>query len=166
MGFAGIMMLVSTAVTAASSYQQGRQQAAVAKGQERMAAYNAQVAEMNARAEREKGRFDQLRHRRAINSRMGRLRAALGGSGARMDVGAPMDVLAMQQAELELDNALVGYNSMVASARSRQQAGLMRFQSKIYGMRASNAMQAGRIGAGTSLLQGMGTMSNAGMFGG
>lgn len=143
--------VAGTALSAYGQYSQGK--AAEAEGE-----YNAQVAERNAKAARLKSGFDQLRQLRRGAQIKGTLRARLGKSGALMDEGAPLAAQAAQAFELELENALIGYEGMNAESQHQSQAVGFRMQ-------GSNARSASRIGVGTSLLNGFTNMYQAGMIG-
>jgi hypothetical protein len=166
MGFTtgALLMAAGTGLSAYSAYQQGRYAAAQAEAQARISDYNAQVAEANAEAIKQKSIFDQLRALKKGQRRLGELRAKQGVSGAVMSEGAPADVLAEQGFENALDVALIGYEGIVGAKRQKSIASMYRYEAANYLQQAENAKRAGLIGAGTSLLTGFGTMYGLGMF--
>lgn len=145
-----------TAVTAAGAVQSGRTAAAQGRAASRMAAYNAQIQEREAKALEQKARFEQIRQAKRAARIKGTLRTQLAASGARMDVGAPLMIQEEQAAELELENLLIGYEGQVGAERARSQAELDRLQGKIYRQKGKSARKARYIGAGTTLLTGFG----------
>ncbi len=156
------ILVAKAAVSQASAYARGRITREEAFLDGKIADRNALVLEQDATAFEEKARFDQLRQTEAGLILMGRLRAGLGASGARLDVGAPIRVLSDQAEELELDNLLIGRAGAVGAARLRSQADMQRFQAKIFRIRGRNAYKAGflptgeTIGAGGAILRGLG----------
>ena len=144
------LAVAGTGLSAYGSYAQGK----AAKAEAR---YNQQVANQNAAALEQKTQFDQMRQQKRGQSIMGSLRAKLGASGAMMTEGAPLAVVAEQAYELALENAMIG-------AEGRTQAEQTRSQGRVFAAQGANAMQAGRVGAYTSLLQGFGSMYSMGMF--
>ena len=164
MGLALPLMVIGTGLSALSKYRQGQYAAMQAKAQARISDYNAQVAEANAEAIKQKSVFDQLRALRRGERITGRLRARLGASGAVVSEGAPADVLAEQGYENALDVALIGYEGMVKAAREKSTAGLYRYEAANYRTQARNARQAGTFGAATTLLTGFGSMAAQDMF--
>jgi len=162
MGFFTSLAIAGAA--AAGSYMQGQAASSQAKAQAAMGRRNAEVAEKDALATEIKTRFDQVRHveegERAVSS----LRARMGASGARLDEGAPLHIVAQQTMENELQNALIGYEGRTQSNRQRSQAAGYRAGAVFADARAKNAKTAGIINAGTSLLGNVGAMYDQGMF--
>jgi hypothetical protein len=149
-------MMYGTGLSAAASIQSGRQAAAQARSAQRVAKYNARIQEREAKAIEQKARFEQIQQAKRAARIKSRLRAKLAGSGARMDVGAPLMLQAEQAAELELENLLIGYEGQVGEQRALSQAELDRLQGKIYKQKGKAGRKAGYIGAGSTLLTGFG----------
>lgn len=143
----------------------GRARARELAGQETMARYRAQVAEMDAVAAARKTDFDQMLQLRESERVMGRLRVAQGTSGARTDVGGPLAVRASQWAELELDRFLVGLEGRTQVSKFKSEAHLEHMQAKIYGQGAKTAILTGILGAGASIGQGYALGTAAGYWG-
>lgn len=160
----GIATAIGLGMQAGSVYAQGQAEAAEASTQAALANYNARVSELNARAREQRTKFDQIRQQMRGRKVMGTLRARLGASGAMISEGAPLNLLAEQAFELELENALIGYEGMTEAAQLRSQAQFQRAQADIYRKRAGSYRRAGAIGAGATLLGGFGQMYEAGMF--
>jgi hypothetical protein len=118
---------------------------------------NAVIAEQDATARERKGRFDQLRQAEAGERVLGDLRAGLGASGARLDVGAPIELLSRQAEELELENLLIGEEAATEAARFREMAVISRFRGRLAKARGKTARTASMVGAGASLLTDFGT---------
>jgi len=166
MGFAPLLMAAGMGMQAISQYRQGQYAASQAKANARISDYNADVAEANAEAIKQKSIFDQLRALRRGEKIIGKQRAKMGVSGAVMSEGAPADVLAEQGFENAMDVALIGYEGMVGAAQQKNAASLYRFEAANYLQQAKNAKRAGKVGAATTLLTGFGSMYAGGMFGG
>lgn len=164
MGVATALLLGGAALSAGGQIGQGRAAAAQGKAQEKIANYNAAVLDSEAKAREYKTRFDQLRHRAYANRVIGSLRANQGMSGAVMDVGTPFDVVAEQMSELDLENAMIGYEGVNEASKLRSQATISRIQGKYAKKAGKNAQTASYINAGAGLLSTFGTMSSLGMF--
>jgi hypothetical protein len=119
------------------------------KLEEKLAKRNAAIAERNAKAVLLKGKFDQLRAAEQAERIMGELEVAIGASGIRGDVGAPMRLLAEQAEELQLDNLLIGEAAQTEAAGLRDQARMLRLGGKM-------ARRRGRAAMTGSLLRGFG----------
>ena len=156
-------MMYGTALGAAGAVQSGRAAQAQGESLENTSNYNAAIQEREAKAIEQKTKFDQIRHAERAARIKSSLRAKLAGSGARMDVGAPLMLQEEQAAELELENMLIGYEGQIGAGRARSQAEIDRLQGKLYSQKGKAAARAGYIGAGATLLTGFGT---AGLYGG
>jgi hypothetical protein len=131
--------VASTAVSAVGAIQQGKAAQASAKFNADMMSRNAQIARQQAAAEEEK-------HRRLTYMRQGAARAAYGASGVSIE-GSPLDILEQSAAQEELDALNIRYRGEIGAQSSEGQAALS-------SMSGDAAMQAGYIGAGSSILLG------------
>lgn len=152
------------ALQAFSQVRAGQAQAAQLKAKQRMTLYNAKIAEADAAAARRKTDFEQTRAALEAEQIAGRLRVRQGASGARTDVGSPLLIRAQQWAESELDNFLIGLEGRTRVSRFESEAALERVQADVYGQSARNARRAGYLGAGTTILGGLGSMYAGGVF--
>lgn len=159
-----LLFLAAAGAKAVSSIQQGRIAAAEAKAQAKLDERNAAIFEQNAAARERKARFDQLRQVVAGVKVLGRLRARLGASGARLDVGAPIRALSDQAEELELDNLLIGFEGAVEAGRFREQAVISRFKGSLGRKRGKAARRASFLKAGTGLLSDFSMAKQEGFF--
>ena len=154
----------ATAAAGVGTYMQGQAQADAVKGQAELGRRNAVVAEKDAIATEAKTRFDQIRQVQAGERAVSTTRARLGSSGARLDVGAPMHIVAAQVVENELQNALIGYSGQTQASRLRSKAAGYRAGAKFADIRADNIRTATLINTGSSLLGNVGAMYDQGMF--
>ena len=152
------------AFSAAGTYMQGQAQADQAKAQAAQGRRNAAIAEKDAIATEAKTRFDQIRQVQAGERSIGAIRARLGSSGARLDVGAPMHLVAAQAFENELQVALTGYRGQTQASRFRSQAAGLRAGAEFADVRADNIKTATLLNTGSSLLGNVGAMFDQGMF--
>lgn len=150
-------LVASAVVGSAGALQEGRVARAEGEAAQRVSEYNASVAEQEAKATRARTRFEQRRQSQQAQRIKGSQRAALATSGAQIGTGTPLDLQVEQANELELENLLIGYEGRQAERRLQSQAGLDRTQGQIYRQRGRNEQAAARIGAGATLLQGLGT---------
>ena len=158
MGAVAIPWIIGAGIgmQAIGSIQQGMAAAQQAKAQAAMAEYNAKVAKQQAEARRAAARFEQERQAKAGERVRSGLQAQFGASGGVPSEGTPLMIEAEQVAENELENLLIGYEGEVDAMRSESQAAGFKMQSDVFSSRASNARTAGFIGAGTSILSGLG----------
>lgn len=155
-------IVAGTTLQAAGQIQAGRVAGVEAKSAEAVANYNAAVMEREAEAIEARTGIEQRRQTEEAARGMGRLRARIGVAGVVPTVGAPLQVLAKQASEFEMQNLMIGYRGVTEAARARSAAELERIQATIYGRRARPVRRAGYIGAGATLLTGFGTMGMAG----
>ena len=158
MGLAIPLMVAGTGMQAMSAYRQGQYQSMQAKAQAGMSNYNAQVAETNAEAIKQKSIFDQIRSLKRGSRIQSAIRAKQGASGAVLSEGAPSDVLAEQAAENALDVALIGYEGQVGAAKQKSAASMYRAEASNYMAAAKNYERAGKTAAWTTGLTGLGNM--------
>jgi hypothetical protein len=157
-------MIAGTALGGLSQYRQGQAAAAQAKGQAQISNYNAQVADANAEAIKQKSTFDQVRALKTGRRIMGKVRGRLGAAGAVLSEGAPADVVAEQGFENALDVALIGHEGLVGAKRQRSAAALSRFEAANFLQSARNAQVAAGFNVASTLLTGFGGMASMGMF--
>lgn len=121
------------------------------------ARYNARIFRQQAQAEERRTQIAQSLDFRRGQQIMGQLRARLGHSGARMDVGAPIAIQADQAVALAYENAVVGAEGRVRAEQARSQAAMAL-------ARGRNLKTASRYQAFGSLLGTVGEMEESGMF--
>ncbi|MHC4800178.1 MAG: hypothetical protein ACYTF1_26355 [Planctomycetota bacterium] len=159
-------LIAMIAVKAFSTFMQAREQSRRLAYQEAQEKYNAQIAEMDAKATRRKLEFEQLRQRREAELKMGALRAKQGAMGARTDVGAPLAIRAQQWAELELENFIIGLEGRTQESKFKSEAAMRRMQAKYYGKAAKRSILTGILGAGAAVGQGYMAGVSGGYWGG
>lgn len=116
---------------------------AAGKSAQNIAEYNAQVAEQQAVAERQRAAFAQKRQAKRGAEIKSALVAKL-GTGLGSPVAA--DLAAEQAAEIELENLLIGFEGEVGARRLESQAVLDRLRGKL-------AKQRGKAGAKAASIQ-------------
>ena len=141
--FSAISGVVGTAVSALGAIQAGN-------AQNEAAQYNAKIADNNATAERERAAYDagliKDERRRVIGSQ----RAAMAANGLEISTGSPVAVLGDTTGQSEMDVLARLYGGESAATAYGNDATRMRIEGKA-------AKQAGMIGAGTTLLTGLGS---------
>lgn len=139
--------LAGTAVSALGAIQAGN-------AQNEAAQYNAKIADNNAAAERERASYDagliKDERRRVIGSQ----RAAMAANGLEISTGSPVAVLGDTTGQSEMDVLARIYGGESAATAYGNDATRMRIEGKA-------AKQAGMIGAGTTLLTGLGSTFKA-----
>jgi len=132
-------LAAGAAVSAMGSIQQGY-------ATKQQADYNASVAEQNAAAIRQAAALDEDTSRKKSGRIQGAVRARAAASGVDLG-GSPLDVLADNASEAELEALTIRYRGDVEAGRQESEARLSRARGK-------NAVTQGWIGAGAALLQG------------
>lgn len=159
-------ILAGTGLIATGQIQAGRAAAAEGKSAQNIQNFNAAVAESEAKAIERKARFEGVRQAKEAARTESSLRARLGISGARTDIGAPVLLAEEQAAESELAGFLIGAEARAKAGRARSQAELARLQGKIFRERGRQARTASFLKAGGTLLTGFGLAGRGGTGGG
>jgi hypothetical protein len=108
-----------TAASAVSSMQQG-------KSAQNLANYNAQIAQNDAIAARQKAEFDARAQERQAKLFAGTQRASMAGTGGELlDMG---DVIDMSAEEAELENLAIRYGGEMGYRAGQQKATVARFE--------------------------------------
>ncbi len=149
-------LTAAAVLIAAGQIQEGRAAAAEGKSAQNIQNYNAAVAESEAKAIEQKGKFEGVRQAKETARIKSSLRARLGISGARIDVGAPVLLAEEQAAELELEGFLIGAEARAKAGRARSQAELDRLQGRLFRERGRQQRTASFLKAGGTLLTGFG----------
>ena len=137
--------------------QAGRVAASEAESAKRVANYNAAVMEQEAKAVRAKAGFEQRRHAKRATAKMSELQLWQAGTGT---IGSGL-LEEEQEAELEIEGLLIGYEGEVEARRAESQAELDRISGKLAKQRGRAAKKAGYLGASSTILTGLGM---AGMY--
>ena len=153
---APLLIGAGAGVLALGQIQEGRAAAAEGKSAQNIQNYNAAVSESEAKAIEQKGAFEGVRQAKEAARIQSSLRARLGISGARTDVGAPVLLAEEQAAELELEGFLIGAEARAQAGRARSQATLSRLQGKLFKERGKQIKRASVLKAGGTLLTGFG----------
>ena len=144
-GIGGILSALGTVVGAVGSIASGVSANNVAK-------YNAEVAENNATAERQRAAYEADLTRDNVRRVVGAQRAAGASSGLDITSGTPVAVLGDTAKAGELDVLARLYSGEAAATASMNDAARFRAEGKAQ-------KQAGFINAGTTLLSGFGKMA-------
>lgn len=132
---------------------------AAGASEKNIAEFNAQVAEQQAVAERQRAGFAQKRQAKRGAEIKSALTAKLGAG-----LGSPVaaDLAAEQAAEIELENLLIGFEGETAARRAESQAVLDRLRGKLAKQRGKAGARAANIQFGVQLA----TLGRAGGSGG
>ena len=153
------LLLIGTGTMAAGKIQEGRVAASEAESAQNIDNYNAAVMEQEAEAIRKKGKFEQVQQAKHAARVMSTLRKDILAQGA---YGSGL-LEEEQEAELELEGLLIGYEAETQARRAESQAVIDRMGGQLAGQRGKSAKKAGYLGAGATILTGLGM---AGMGGG
>jgi hypothetical protein len=152
--------VLSTAMSAYSSIQQGKANEAAYEYQSKVADDNAKLAETYAQGAIATGQAEEQAQRRKTAALMGQQRATTGASGVLVDSGSSLDVTADTAMLGELDAQTVKNNAEWNAYKYRTQGLSYQNSSEMYQSSAANASNAGTMGAATSLLSGAASVSN------
>jgi hypothetical protein len=145
---------IGTAVSAYGQYQSGKAQEAQYEYQSAVSRNNSIIAEQNAQDATKRGAAEADTNRRKVASFVGTQRAGFGASGAMVDSGSPLDIIADTAMLGELDTQNILGNAEREARGYRTQG--MNFQAES-GLMDSSAKSAGRAGvfnAGSTILGG------------
>lgn len=143
MAIAAITAAVASASATAYSSDQSRRAA------NQTADYNAEVAEQNAWAERDKAAIDEKAHRESIRRILATQRALYGKGNMSME-GSPLLVQEDTNLQGELDAMAIRYGGDVLQSRYKSQATMERANAGF----TARAAKAGYVQAGSTLLSG------------
>jgi len=110
---------------------------------------NAKAARQEARSIQESAKGESLRLSREKRRIVGKQANIMAGAGLDISSGSPLDVMLQTTRDYEEDIQLAGYNADAAAASKRHEA-------DIYDWAAPQRRKAGWIGAGGTLLSGLG----------
>ena len=119
---------------------------------------NANASEMEAKSIQEMGKAESLRLSRESNQMVGKQATIMSGAGLDLSSGSPLDVMANTAANYESDMQMLGYSADTKAAAKN-------YEATIYDWAAPLKRKAGMIGAGGTLLAGLGTMGRASKYG-
>lgn len=151
------ILIISAAVAAAGSIQQGVAANREAEDQQKMADYNASVEQQKAKQIEAVGVFDSKQQAEEADRLASTQSAALGASGAVTTEGSPLLIKAKQAAQSDLENLLIGYNARVGANAANNQANLDIMQGKLVRKKGENEQTGSYFSAGSSLLKGFGS---------
>jgi len=135
--------VVGTGVTAYGQAQQG-------KAANKIAQRNAQIQNNNALIAQQNAEFNAQLKERDDKRRRASMRTKLSASGVQVFDGTNLIALAEQEFTDDLNAQLIRRGGTIDSANLRQQAGITSAQGQV-------AQSAGNVGAGASLLTGIGS---------
>lgn len=159
------LLIAGIGLSAFGQIRAGQAAEAQAEGEEALAEHKRTVAEQHAEAAKRKTTFDQVRAAKRGQRILGTLRAGLGGSGAVIEEGAPLELVSEQADELALENALIGIEGRTRAGQFASQADIFGLEADVAGMRAKAAMPTAFLRAGGTLLTGLGTVKALGVGG-
>jgi hypothetical protein len=110
--------------------------------EQRLAERNATIADNAAKARLLKARFDSQRASQEGEEIIGGLTTQLAKSGARLDTGAPIALLAEQAGELDLDQTLISAAAHDEASQFTDRATMLRFAGRMARRKGKNLRMA------------------------
>ena len=156
------LVIAGVGLIVAGQIQEGRAAAAEGESAQNIQDYKVAVSESEAKAIEQKGKFEGIRQVREAARIQSTLRARLGISGVRTDIGAPVLLAEEQAAESELEGFLIGAEARAKAGRARSQATLDKLQGKLFRERGRQRRTAAFMKAGGTLLTGFGLAGGGG----
>jgi hypothetical protein len=136
--------VIGAGVSAVSSMQQG-------KSAQNLANYNAQIAQNDAIAARQKAEFDARAQERQAKLFAGTQRASMAGTGGELlDMG---DVIDMSAEEAELENLAIRYGGEMGYRAGQQKATLARFEGSVAKQKATGQAASSLLTGASSAAQ-------------
>ena len=133
-----------TVTSTVSAVQQG-------KSAQNLANYNAQVAQNDAIAARQKAEFDARAQERQAKLFAGTQRASMAGTGGELlDMG---DVIDMSAEEAELENLAIRYGGEMGYRAGQQKATLARFEGSVAKQKATGQAASSLLTGASSAAQ-------------
>jgi len=140
------MQAISTATSAWSQYQQGR-------AREKQLEYQSRMEDLQADRIKFRGDWEEKRAREKGSQVKGAQRAGYAAGNVQVDTGSPLDILTATDREIDMDAAMIRYNTQAEAGARRAQSGLYRAAGKT--ARSDSMLAAGStlIGGGSRMLQ-------------
>ena len=136
--------VIGAGVSAVSSMQQG-------KSAQNLANYNAQVAQNDAIAARQKAEFDARAQERQAKLFAGTQRASMAGTGGELlDMG---DVIDMSAEEAELENLAIRYGGEMGYRAGQQRATVSGFEGAVAKQKATGQAASSLLTGASSTAQ-------------
>jgi hypothetical protein len=133
-----------TVVSTVGAVQQG-------KSAQNLANYNAQIAQNDAIAARQKAEFDATAQERQAKLFAGTQRASMAGTGGELlDMG---DVIDMSAEEAELENLAIRYGGEMGYRAGQQKATLARFEGSVAKQKATGQAASSLLTGASSTAQ-------------
>lgn len=149
-----------TAVSAYSSYEQGKAQQQQALYQSAVALNNQKIAQQYATAELQKGDVQEQEKRQQTAQAISAERAAVGANGLDVNTGSPLRLQADTAAVGELDAQTIRNNAQRAAYGYEVQGMNFAANAGLEESAAANAARFGALGAFSSIIGGATTVSN------
>jgi hypothetical protein len=147
------MMAASAVVGAIGAMDSANASASNYNAQAQAAQTNATIARNNAAGAQRAANANEEASRRKSAYALSQQRAAIGQSGVAFE-GSPLDVLGTSAANAEMDALNIRYQGQVQANNYLNQGMMSDAQASAATQSASNAEDAGELGAATSLLSG------------
>jgi len=152
--------VAGTVISAVGSIAQGNAQAGADRYQAQVAQNNATIARQNADYAMKAGEARTTAEALKGRQQMGRLKAGIAAGGVDVNTGSAVGVLEGQAEVNQLDAMTVRSNAAREAYGYQTQATTFDAQSQLYKSEASDAENAGYLGAFTGLLSGAGNIGS------
>lgn len=163
--------VIGTGLSAVGQIQSAQAQSAAANYQAEVARVNQQIQQQNAAYERQKGDVEAQQQDMKNKAAMGSLEAAQGASGFDMNTGSSLDTRESARKLGRLDTLTVRNNAERRAHEFDIAAMNQGAQANLYTAQGKTSQMAGYLGAATSLIGGVSSVSdkwlkfqNAGLF--
>ena len=140
------------------SYQAGQYSQAAYEKEAELALRNAEISRQMGMWARQMGAIEQRQQLKMGEQYKGETFAKLSASGAVTGEGAPLAVMMETEAELALENAMIGYEALLSQARYESEAQQYELMSEIAHERGKAAAEVGEIEAGKGLFETIGDL--------
>jgi hypothetical protein len=158
--FSLVAMAVGAAVSAYGAYSQGQAAKSAAQYQAAVAGNNKIMADRAAVDAQQRGEVAADKRREQAAQLIGRQRAVLAGNGVVVDQGSALDITSDTAATGEFEALTIRSNAEREAYQYRAQGENFSSEAQLATMRGDSAAQAGMFGAGSSILNGAGSVAN------
>lgn len=155
-----VMSVLGMGMQVMGSMQQGQAQKQQAEYQAAVARNNQIIANQQAADAERRGAEAEKNQRVKTQMQIGTQMAKFGGSGVELNDGSPVDIFADTAAAGEYDALTVRSNAQREAWGHRVQGMNAGAQAGLYDLQGANAERAGNMGAGASLLTGLGSIAD------
>ena len=156
----GITSLFGSVAQASGAMGAAKAQSMTNRFMSEQALFNAEVAKKNADYSRKQGEAEAMSYGLGASARMGQIKVAQAASGFDINTGSPVLIRQSQQLVSNIDMDRIRSNAAKTAYNYNVEAVQYENQAKLYKMASENASAAGKIGAASAIIGGIGSVAS------